>query len=67
MARHFGGKKRAYKIKGRLSARKAYQLHCREQYKQGLVPYASGRFGALGAGIPQSIAKVYEAFFQRLG
>jgi hypothetical protein len=41
MAVHRGGHKRPYKKKGRLSARKCYQLMSRAQHKAGMC--ASGR------------------------
>jgi len=65
MARTRGGKKRIYKSKGRLSASKQYQLYCREQYRDRLVPMSNGKFGPV-ANLSLKIQEVYNAFFSRL-
>ena len=65
MARTKGGKRRIYKQKGRLSASKQYQLYCREQYRDRLVPTSSGKFGPLG-NLSLKIQEVYNAFFSHL-
>lgn len=66
MAKTRGGKKRAYKKVGRLSATKCYQQFCRSQYRAGLVPSASGRF-ASASNLSDKIRLVYEALVRQLG
>lgn len=65
MAAHRGGKKRPYKKKGRLSASKCYQEWCRQQYRQGMVPAASGRWDTDRV-LSTKIAEVYAAQRNRL-
>lgn len=60
MAVHRGGRKRAYKKKGRLSARKCYQQWCRQQLNAGMVPSASGRWDSDRI-LSTKIAEVYAA------
>lgn len=61
-----GGKKKTWKLKGRLPVRKQYQIHCREQYKQRLVPRSDGGWMSVDMVKDSCIRKSWEMFLNRL-
>lgn len=44
MSKTRGGKHRSWKSKGRQPVSKQFQEHCREQYKNRMVPTSSGNW-----------------------
>jgi hypothetical protein len=61
-----GSVKKIWKKKGRMSARKQYQVYCREQYAKGLVPDGNGGWMAVSNLRDSGIRTGFEKMISRL-
>ena len=67
MSRKRGGSKKIWKAKGRQPANKQYQEHCREQYKNRLVPTSSGGWQSVSNLHDTCVRTSWEKYMSRLG
>jgi hypothetical protein len=66
MAAIRGGKKRSYKVKGRLSCRKQYQAYCRDKYRSGQCASAHGGWQSVDSLKDSTIQAGYKAMVAKL-